>query len=243
MSSSSSSFSITSLFEERRRKFEKQEKSIPLNKRIENLFESFITGTSSKKSPMFKEQARKECLDLTSMSFQDYETVSDYVNFLYNNGETFLTFTKYYETHVKTEEEKVREMFEKIRFDIKNPDAKKQVFQEMERIISSISISGGSNGSGNEKLKSVQEYVDTIKDIGVFVPYFTEKDKDVDTREGDAVADKGEEWYIHYYSCNDGDEDNQEDDQGPFDSEEEAYNFVFYTSSQSIIPMVYKKKN
>jgi len=194
---------------------------------------------------MFKDQARKECLDLTSMSFQDYETVSDYVNFLYNNGETFLTFTKYYETHVKTEEEKVREMFEKIRFDIKNPDAKKQVFQEMERIISSIS--SVSNGSSNEKLKSIQEYVDTIKDIGVFVPYFTEKDDDTvidlsaETDVSPDAADKGEEWYIHYYSCNDGDNDNQEDDQGPFDSEEEAYNFVFYTSSQSIIPMVYKK--
>lgn len=142
---------------ERSNRFKKMEKIKPFSERIESLFEILFLRYKRDEKMMY--MLRRECDDLkTSLSATMEDFVGKYVNFVYNNGGKFVSFTQFYEEFVKTREEKITELFEQNRFVLMEST---MLMNERDKILSNPDVT----------FDQVRHYLQEIKDSRMFRPF------------------------------------------------------------------------
>lgn len=162
---SSSSNALQELFKSRAQAFKKKESEKSFNERVESMFDVLFSRFPSSMA----ETLRKECNKLKegTTNPDQLEKIQKYTEFLYNSrpspksakGDDFCTFDKFYETRLKTREEKLDELFEKNRFSMFDDDdttSRVAWMKEFERI---------RNDHKEITVEQVEEYIEEIKGI------------------------------------------------------------------------------
>jgi len=108
---------ISDLFKERSRNFRERELKKTFNERIVSMFDVvFLRRQHLENKDLIKREI-DSLLKTVNNNFKLEEAIRNYAHFLYNS-ETFVSFETFYETHIKSREEKIEELFEKLKFEL-----------------------------------------------------------------------------------------------------------------------------
>lgn len=220
-----SSSPLQSLFRERSMKMGQKQLEKQMEKSFaEKVRDEFELVYARKK---FTDKALVECNHLCKQPTVPIAHIQQYTYYLYNATE-FMSFESYYETYIKSKEEKIREMFEKIRFDISDSYRRRLLFLELDKILEVMKKE--TKDVEIISLKSVKEYVDSIHQIGDFIPYFTLSSSSSSSSSSLPPRMRERKWFIRFYKDSMVDDDKKSDDDdilhGPFDSEDDASFFL-----------------